>query len=52
MLHIKLKGITKWYSMVAHGSYTQDRVKFKDFLRTSKRLSTVFKDYKLEQNTD
>ena len=52
MLHIKLKGITKWHSIVAHGSYTQDCVKFKDFLGTSKRLSSVLKDWKLKKNTD
>ena len=34
------------------GSYRQDCVKFKDFSRTSKRLSYCFQGMKLRRNTD
>ena len=39
-------------SNIIQDSYRQDCVKFKNFSRTSKRLSAVIKDGKLKKNAD
>ena len=38
--------------LIIQGSYRQDCVKFKDFSRTSQRLSYCFQGLKLKKNTD